>query len=44
MEYLRSALAFAFNSRTKFPLWLIPPFLLLDAVLSSAVVLKVPCE
>jgi alpha-1,3-mannosyltransferase len=43
MDLLRDAWAFAFNSRSKFPSWIIPPLLLADALLSTAVVLKIPC-
>ncbi|KAA8901427.1 glycosyltransferase [Sphaerosporella brunnea] len=42
MDFIRSAWAFATNSRSKFPLWIIPLLLLADALLSAVVVLKVP--
>lgn len=44
MDLVRSARAFAFNSRDKFPLWIIPLFLAAEALLSAAIILRVPCS
>ncbi|CAZ83038.1 unnamed protein product [Tuber melanosporum] len=42
MDLLRTTIHSTFNSKSRFPLWLLPPLLLIDAVFCTTIILKVP--
>ncbi|KAG0134283.1 ALG3 protein-domain-containing protein [Tuber indicum] len=42
MDLLRTTIHSTFNSKSSFPLWLLPPLLLIDAVFCTIIILKVP--
>lgn len=43
MELLRQLFTLATTTKRKFPLWPVIPLILFDVLLTSVIVLKVPC-